>query len=59
MRPGSGRKPIPAKERLRNRVMFSLRDDEYDDLVEAAGEDKRVATLVREIVLRYLARRRK
>ena len=38
--------------------MFSLRDDEYKRLLDAAG-DKKVATLVREIVVRYLVRRRK
>ncbi len=58
VRVGAGRKPIPSKERLRNHVMFSLRDDEYKRLLDAAG-DKKVATLVREIVVRYLVRRRK
>lgn len=58
MRPGAGRKPKAAKERLRNRVMFALADDEYENLEKARG-DEPLSAFVRRIVLRYLARRQK
>jgi len=58
MRPGAGRKPKPAKERLRNRVMFSLSDAEFDALEKARGGES-MSAFLRRMVLRSLARRRK
>ena len=58
MRPGAGRKPLPPKERLRNRVMFTLTDDELHDLEESAG-DEPLSAYLRRLVRRHLARRRK
>ncbi len=57
VRPGAGRKAIPPRERLRNHVQFSLRDEEYERLLKAA-DDEQLATFVRGIVLRYLRRRK-
>lgn len=58
VRPGAGRKPKPAEERLRNRLMFALADDEYQELVEVAGGEA-VSAFVRRLVLRHLGKRRK
>lgn len=53
-----GRPPVAPEERHRNRVTINLTDREYEELTQAA-EDEAVGTLLRRIVLRYLARRRK
>jgi hypothetical protein len=58
MRPGAGRKPKPTKERLRNRVMFTLADDEFEALDRARREEP-MSSFMRRLVLRYLARRKK
>ena len=58
VRSGAGRKPLPASERLRNRVMFTLADDELEALEEARG-DEPLSTFLRRLVVRYLARRTK
>ena len=58
MRPGAGRKPKPVHERLRNRVMVTLTDEEYEALLEAADHEP-LTSFIRGIVVRYLARRRK
>jgi len=57
MRPGAGRKPKPIHERLRNRVMFSLTDEEFEALMEAAGSEP-LSAYLRRIVVRHLARRK-
>jgi hypothetical protein len=57
-RPGSGRKPKPARERQRHPVTAKLTDDELRELREAAG-DEPLGRILRRIVLRFLARRRK
>jgi hypothetical protein len=56
-RPGSGRKPLPTGERLRNRVMFTLADAELKAL-ERAADGEALSAFVRRVVLRYLTRRR-
>jgi hypothetical protein len=56
-RPGSGRKPTPVEERQRNRVMFTLTDAELEALVKAS-RGQAFSPFVRQIVLRYLGRRR-
>ena len=56
-RPGSGRKPKPAAERQRNRVMFTLTDAELEALVKASRGEA-FSAFVRQIVLRYLSRSR-
>ena len=54
-----GRPPLPVDE-LRNRqVMFRLTEDEFQELENAAQDDEPLGGLVRRIVLRYLARRRR
>jgi len=58
VRPGSGRKPKPHDERQRNRVMFTLTDAELEAIEDVAGGEP-LSPFVREIVLRYVARRRK
>jgi len=57
MRPGAGRKPLPTSERLRNRVMVALADDELEALEKARG-DESLSAYVRRLVLRHLARRK-
>jgi len=57
VRPGSGRPPLPAKLRKRNRIMLNFTDAEYQALVDSAG-DQPVSVLARDIVLRYLRRRK-
>lgn len=58
MRPGAGRKPLPPEQRLRNRVMFAVTDEELRELEETSGEEP-LSAFLRRIVRRYLARRRK
>jgi hypothetical protein len=58
MRPGAGRKPKPEHERQRRSVTAKLTDAEYEQLADAA-EGKPLGLVLRELVLRYLARRRK
>ena len=57
VRPGSGRPPLPAKVKKRNRIMLNFTDAEYKALVDAAGGQP-VSVHARDVVLRYLARRR-
>lgn len=57
-RVGPGRPPKDAHERLRNRLMVSFTDRELEALEREAGEE-RPSALVRRVVLRYLARRRR
>ena len=56
-RPGAGRKPLPPEIALRNRVVLKLTDGEHAQLVEAAG-DEPLATYVRRVLVRHLARRK-
>jgi len=58
MRPGAGRKPLPIEKRLRNRIMFSVSDEELRALEEACG-DEPLSVYLRRMVRRSLARRRK
>lgn len=51
-----GRKPKPPGERLRNRIMLNLNDEELRRLVEAAG-DQAPSDYARRVLLRHLARR--
>ena len=57
MRPGAGRKAKPTHERLRNRVMFTLTDEEFEALMEATGHEP-VSAYLRRLVVRHLARHR-
>ncbi len=57
-RPGAGRKPLSVEVRLRNRVMVSFADSEYDELVDAAGPEA-LSAFIRRIVLRSLVQRRR
>jgi len=56
VRSGRGRKPIPLKERRRNRVLLNLTDAELEWL-EQTADGRPVSEVAREIVLHYLARR--
>jgi len=58
VRPGSGRKPKSREEKQGRPVMLYLTEAEYAALQEAAGEEP-LATVVRRLVVRSLARRRK
>jgi hypothetical protein len=58
VRPGAGRKAKPTHERLRNRVMFTLTDEEFEALMEATGHES-VSAYLRRLVVRHLARRRR
>ena len=49
---------MPARERLRNRIMVGFTDAEYEALERAAGSEA-LAAFVRRIVTRSLARRGK
>ena len=53
-----GPKPKLKSEKQRQRIMLTLTDEERRELEEAAGRQP-LGTFVRELVLRYLARRRK
>lgn len=55
---GVGRPPKPPEERQRNRVALSFTDSEFEAL-EIAAQGRPVATVVREIVVRCLARRQR
>lgn len=55
---GAGRKPLPREERRRNRVVLNLTDAELSALEAAAG-DVPAALFAREVVAKYLARRRR
>ena len=57
-REGSGRRSLPMNQKQRNRVVMNLTDEEYTALGNAAS-DAPLAAFTREIMLRYLARRRK
>ena len=57
MRAGAGRKPKPKGERLRNRVMFTLTDEEFDSLERARGQEP-MSAFMRKLVTRYLRRRK-
>lgn len=52
-----GPKPRPASETRRNRIMLNLSDSEFASL-ERAADGRPASDFAREIVLRYLARRR-
>ena len=58
VRPGSGRKPLPLKEKQRNHVMLNLTDGEYEQLLDAAA-DEPLSSFARRVLVRSLARRRK
>ena len=53
-----GRPPLPVDELRKRQVMFRLTEDEFQEL-ENAAQDEPLSGLVRRIVLRYLARRRR
>ena len=55
VRAGVGRKSIQPEERRRNRVMLNLTDEEYQALVDVAG-DEPVSQLARDVLLRHLRR---
>ncbi len=55
-RPNPGPKPKPPEERRRNRVMLNLNDEEYDLLLEAAG-DEAASNYARRVLTRHLVRR--
>jgi hypothetical protein len=56
-RAGSGPKPKPIAKHRRNRVMLNFTDDERNALAKAA-KGKPISAFAREIVIRYLARRK-
>jgi len=53
-----GPKPKPVEEHRRNRVMLNLTDAERSELEEAA-DGRPVSDFARDVLLRYLARRRR
>ena len=55
LRPGP--KPKRAEEKRRNRIMLNLTDAELARL-ERAAKGKPISSLAREVVIRYLARRK-
>jgi hypothetical protein len=55
---GAGRKPLPEDARRDRSVFVRLTREEEEALAEAA-QGEPLASFVRRIVLRYLARRRK
>ncbi len=55
-RPGAGAKPKPTEEHRRNRIMLNLLDDEYERLVDAAGEET-PASYARRVLQRHLSRK--
>ncbi|HME69198.1 MAG TPA: hypothetical protein VKM54_04950 [Myxococcota bacterium] len=57
VRPGAGPKPKPIEERRRNRLVLNLKDRELEAIERAAGE-RPAADFARDVVLRYVARRR-
>ena len=57
-RVGAGRKPKPAAEKQRNPVQVNFTDAEHRDLEEVAGTES-LASYIRRLILRHLARRRK
>jgi hypothetical protein len=57
-RVGAGRKPKPAAEKQRNPVQVNFTDAEHRDLEEVAGTEL-LASYIRRLVLRHLARRKK
>lgn len=57
-RPGSGPKPMPREKTRRNRVVMLFTDAEFAAL-ENASKGQMPNAFAREIILRYLARRRK
>jgi hypothetical protein len=57
-RPLIGRPPGRPEDRRRNRVMLNFTDAEHDQL-EKSADGGPVSDFAREIVLRYLARRKK
>jgi hypothetical protein len=57
-RPGAGRKPLPPSERLRNRIMIALADDEFEALERARGSET-VSGFMRNLLIRHLAARRR
>jgi len=56
-RPGAGRKPKPREERRRNRVVMNLSDLELEAIERVIG-GRSVADFARDLMLRYVARRR-
>ena len=57
-RVGAGRKPKPPGEKQQRAVSVTFTEAEYSALTRAA-RDEPLAGFIREVVLRYLARRRK
>ena len=57
-RPGSGPKPKTARKLKRNRLMLNLTDEEMIALRRVAGR-QRPAAFVRDVLVKYLARRKK
>lgn len=57
-RPGAGRKPKPAHERRRNRLVLYLTDAELEELEGAIG-DEQYNEYVRDVLFRHLAHRRR
>ena len=57
-RPGSGPKPKPRDMKQSNKIMVSLTDAELDELRETVG-DQKLATYIRDLLLKHLARRRR
>jgi hypothetical protein len=57
-RPGAGRPLSKPEERQRNRVTMNLTDAEYQALLDAA-DGEIPGTFAREVLARFLARRRK
>ena len=54
-RPGSGRPPVPADEKLSERVTVNLRRSERAALRRMAG-DRSDGAYLRELLIRHLAR---
>lgn len=54
---GPGRPPLPDTERRRNKVSVVFTDGEWEAL-SAAAEGQPVASLVHDVMVRFLRRRR-
>ncbi len=55
---GAGRKPKPQREKQRNSMSVAFTDVEQTELKRVAGHEP-LAGLIRRVVLRSLARRKK
>jgi hypothetical protein len=56
-RPGTGPKPKPPAQLRRNRVVINLTDAEHAEVTKTA-EGKSLSDFARDVLLRYVARRR-